>query len=111
MSPSQPLFDVRGADELAAALKSDLKAPYVSARKSTLGGDENVSVMLVVSLDPRESWLNGILQNSRYFHMSIDRNGTINRFGGYGVPKFRKSRAKSVADVVARINKYIAEAK
>ena len=95
---------------MLAALKAGVKAPYVAGYVSTLGG--RPSVMLTFSLDPRESWANSILQNSRYAQMSVhypDRK--IEHFSGWRLGKFRKAAFKSPADAVAKLNKWIAQAR
>lgn len=105
-----PIFSVGEKDALIARAKSEIKAPYVNATVSTLGGDEQATLYLVASLAPKDKWENGILENSRYFRMSVTRDGTMEVFSGHGTGKFRKSQAKSMDDVVARINAYIAKA-
>lgn len=98
---------VESADILLAELKRQINAPYVGGYKSTLGGAHRVSLLLVVSLDPRETWQNGILENSRYTKLSIYVDGTIEDISGHGMTRFRKSRAKSFDDVINKINKWI----
>jgi len=97
----------RGA--VSKYLESKIKAPYVSVQVSTLGGVARASAMIRVSLDKKASWANGIFENSRYFRISLDRNGTTEQFSAsYQLPKkMRKAKAKSLADAVLRINKYI----
>jgi hypothetical protein len=94
------LFDVTTAPQIVDRLNKELGFPYVHAQYSTLGGNENVSIMVTISLDAREDWFNGILQNSRYANFHIDRLGTVERFsGGRGMAKFRKTRIKSIEDL------------
>lgn len=45
--------------------------PYVRAHVSTLGGEDRASVLVTVSLDPKETWSNGILENSRYAKLAF----------------------------------------
>ena len=87
-----------------------LNAPYVSVSLSTLGGQENSALMLTISLDPKEAWANGILQNSRYAHFSIDSaDNKVELFsGGYKLNKFRKTAPiKSILDAAEKIQKWI----
>lgn len=102
-------FAPADADSAVEKLKSEINADFVNAYKSTLGGVEHTSILITVSLDPKESWANGILQNSRYFQMHYSTNGVLEMFsGGRGFSsKFRKTRVKSVEDAIAKINKYI----
>lgn len=88
-----------------AAINQGISAAYVSSYVSRLGAP---SLMLTVSLDPRSSWVNGILENSRYAHFMIDVDGTIEHFSG-SLPKFRKCRAADAAAIVAKINAWIAK--
>ncbi|KKN59645.1 hypothetical protein LCGC14_0539720 [marine sediment metagenome] len=96
---------------VAKYMERNIKAPYVHASVSTLGGVARASVLLRVSLDPKSKWANGIFQNSRYFQMSLDRDGVLEQFSlHYRLPKkFRKAKAKSLADAVLKINKYIGQ--
>ena len=95
-------------DSVIRKLYFGIKAPYFHANKSTLGGPTRASAMITVSLDPKEEWKNGILQNSRYFNMSYNIDGTLELFsGGHKMPKFRKVRIKNVEDAIDRINKFI----
>ena len=98
---------------VADYVRKNVNAPFVSVQVSTLGGVSRASVMIKASLDKKEKWYNGIFQNSRYFMMSLDRNGELEQFSShYKLPKkFRKVRAKSLGDAVVKINKYISQIK
>lgn len=105
-----PIFDAASADSAVTKIKEGIKAPSVGVKKSTLGGDANVSIMILVSLDKKEDWPNNILENSRYYRMSLLKDGTLEMFsGGTKKSKFRKTKAKSVEDTIAKINKYNGE--
>lgn len=91
-------------------LENRIKAPYVHVQVSTLGGEARASAMVSVSLDPKSSWNNGIFQNSRYFQLSIDRDGTVEQFSiapRLRTKKLRRARVAGMAEAVAKINKYI----
>lgn len=106
-----PIFNVDSVEADMTKMRSHIKAPYVNMYKSTLGGPEHVSIMIAISLDNKEDWSNHILQNSRYFMMSFGNDGEMKEISG-GTRKakgFRKSKAKSIDDAIARINKYIGE--
>ena len=98
---------------VADYVRSNINTPYVRVAVSTLGGVSRASVMIRVSLDKKEKWANGIFQNSRYFQMSLDRNGELEQFSlHYKLPrKFRKAKAKSLGDAVVKINKYVGQIK
>jgi len=92
------------ADTLIADLKANLALPFVQAGKGSLFEHTGL-VVLRVSLDPRETWANGIFQNSRYALFSVSAD-TVEWFAGYGVARFRKTKHKGTADVIAKIQKW-----
>ena len=110
-APVAPIFDSTTASEAVAAIKSGVKAPVVSIQASSLGGPENISIMIAIGLDPKESWANGIFENSRYIRLHLYKNGVLESFVNTTGAKFRKTRAKSVDDVVAKLNAYVDVAK
>lgn len=108
----EPLFDVNDAPAFAKEIEKKVKVPYISTQTSTLGGPENVSILLRVSLDDPKEWYNGIFHNSRYFQMHITRPNVIELFTkNHTLPKFRKARAKSKDDIIKKINDYIRKAR
>jgi hypothetical protein len=48
--------------------------PHNRAYISTLGGEKNASILITIGLDKKETWSNGIFENSRYVRYHIDRN-------------------------------------
>ena len=48
--------------------------PHHNIYISTLGGDDYASIMFVIGLDKRETWKNGIFENSRYMRFSTTRS-------------------------------------
>ena len=107
----EPIFDVESADELVEKLKK-IKVPFINAYKSTLGGPQNVSVLVKLSLDDKSVWVNKIFENSRYAHFHISRPNIIELFNkSYRIEtKFRKSRAKSIDDAVKKIADWVKKA-
>lgn len=98
------------AEEFAAALKRGLKAPWVQAYVSKLGGPGRHSVMLKLSLDPEAEWNNKILHNSRYAMFQFNGGKIEQHARHYKIAKFRKSKFKDVQDAINKINKWIAKA-
>jgi hypothetical protein len=88
-------------------------APYARVDLSTLGGAERSAIMITISLDARETWSNGILQNSRYMHMSIDtKDLRLEHFSGYGCGKFmRAGKNKTLEQAIGKILAYVEKAK
>lgn len=106
------VFDINSVEDAMTKLKSGIKAPHVFVSKSTLGGDERVSIYIKLSLDDKANWSNGIYENSRYFTMSFYNEGMLEVFsGGLRSHKFRKTRVKSVEDAITKINKHLSEVK
>jgi hypothetical protein len=92
-----------------ALIKTKVNAPYIHTEVSTLGGKERASIILKVSLDPKSSWPNSILHNSRYFMISISRDGTMELFAKYfKLGKMRKTKVTSIDKAIDKINQYIA---
>lgn len=100
------IFSANDVKEFVEKINSGIKAPYVNAYYSDLGGEKNVSVLLTVSLDDKSSWKYDILENSRYAKLHIYRDGTIEKFSG-SLPKMRKAKAKSQQEVIDKINSYL----
>jgi hypothetical protein len=103
------LFNVETAPEVIRRLQQEVAAPYVNASLATLGGPAHASIMLTISLDPREKWVNGYLENSRYGKFSFQRNGVVERFSGSRNEKFRKVTGKSVDAVIAKLNQWVTQ--
>ncbi len=96
------LFNYETAEQFATSLKSMLSFPFVRANISNLGGNENVAIMLTISTEPKENWANGIIHNAKYAMFHIENDGTVSNFSGT-LPKIRKFKAKSVQDIVNKI--------
>ena len=78
--------------------------PYMSGYVSTLGGTERASLMLRVVLTEKSTWPNGIMENAPHANMSIDRDGTMRMLSSWKVEKFRKTKVKSVHEVVTKLH-------
>jgi hypothetical protein len=106
------VMDFDAADALASKIKKEIDAPYVNAKISTLGGRSRPSVMVSISLDPRDEWENKIFQNSRWMMFAINYDGVINQHArDRAVPNFRKARFKTPDEVIKKINRYLAQTK
>jgi hypothetical protein len=107
-------------------------APVVRVQLSTLGGVDRASLLLLISLDPRESWENNILENSRYARFSVyrkiykSRKGNIvdgfevehfsGSFSYSNIPTlkterltFRKAKVETLDQVANKIKEYVAK--
>ena len=97
---------VADRDTLAASLKATF--PASSVERSTLGGEQNASLIVKVSLDPKEEWINGIFHNSRYAMFSIG-GGKIEMFSYSKTVKFRKANASNVEEAISRLRAWNAK--
>lgn len=91
--------------------------PVFTVSKSSLGGTD---IYLLVCFQPRNEWAHGIMENSNYFRMRIEMNGTMEEFtrslyqkgarAAYETRlpvKFRKTKAKDVKDAAKKLLAYI----
>jgi len=102
-------FDMSNIDDWINTIKSGISAPVVNVTKSTLGGAENVTIMITAGLEPKETWINNIFENSRYGRLRLSRDGTLEMFqASYKTgKKMRKCKIKSPEAVVKKINEWI----
>lgn len=99
------------AQPFVDAINAQVKAPIVRAQMSGLGGESNVSILVLIALQPKEEWTNGILENSKYGRFHLLNDGVLYMFSGgpsTGVAKFRKTRVANVEQVVDKLNKWVA---
>ena len=113
----EPLWDKDSVKNVIKQIQKGIKVPYADGLG--LGAlsrrDEHPTIIGKISLDKKSDWPNGILENSRWALVSIDANGTIDtiRMNGYGdfktrkkVPILRKSKNKSIKQIIDRLGKY-----
>jgi hypothetical protein len=104
-------FDVKTAEEWKKDILKGIKAPHVRVNISTLGGDEDVSIMIKFSLDEDADKSDVAWHNSRKAHLSIQRDGTLamSVYANHKIPikALRKSKIKSAKDVIKKINDWI----
>lgn len=94
-------------DDLTAAFATmENPPPHVKVNFGCLATEKDTSVMILVCLEPKETWSNGIMENSNYFRMSI-HDTKIEHFSGWTADKFRKSKFKDSSDCFAKIEKFI----
>jgi hypothetical protein len=93
-------------DTLAASLNATF--PVSSVVRSTLGGEQNASLIVKVSLDPKEEWINGIFHNSRYAMFSVG-GGKIEMFSYSKTVKFRKANASHIEEAISRLRAWKAK--
>lgn len=86
-------------------LKSELLKlfPVVGISRYTLGGEDNASLGIAISLDPRDTWQNNIFENSRYAKFMLNADGGLSRISGWNTPKFRAGKVKDITQVIKRL--------
>lgn len=81
-------------DQVEALLVGQL--PWVSVAISNLGAAN--SLMIKLSLDHREQWVNGILENSRWGVFAVHQQGSVLKLEtvlASGFPKIRKCKVET----------------
>jgi hypothetical protein len=102
----EKIFNYENVGKALQALREGLNFPYVSCYSSTLGGRDNVAILLCISEDSRENWSNGILENSRYRKIHISNDGRVENFTSrWNLKRFRKFRGKSIEHIIEKLNK------
>ena len=85
--------------------------PWVKVERSTLGGEEQASLFIKVSMDPKETWVSGILENSRWALFGVQRGKLYMIAGSYDrIPKFRKVDAKSTTNIINKVMTWVSKA-
>jgi len=114
-SEEETLFNIDNVNGVKKEIYDGLKqiVPFVNIIHSTLGGKDRVSILFTISLDDKSEWTNNILQNSRYVMFHLLNNGSLEAHNkSYKIDKkFRKTKTKSIQDVVNKVKKYIQEIK
>ena len=81
--------------------------PHVDVEFSTLGGEERASIIIKVSLDPKDTWINNIFHNSRYSMFHFGSDNKVEQFGKhYQLSKFRKANVKNLDQVIEKIKQW-----
>lgn len=78
--------------------------PWTSIAISSLGVTN--SLMIKLSLDRRETWVNGILENSRWGVFAVHQEGTelkLSTVLASGCSKIRKCRVKTPENISSKI--------
>jgi hypothetical protein len=102
------IFDYESVKDKRQEILDAIQAEYKGITISTLGGIENTSIILHLSLDKKDTWQNGIFHNSRYFIIHISKNGIVENFScGNRANKLRKKTVKSLQQAIEYINKGI----
>ncbi len=86
---------------------SKLLVPYVDVNPGALSfpapGNHPSSLVIAISLDPRDKWENNIFENSNYMKLQLDSDGTLCKLVGRF--PFRKRNVGSIPQAVEAIAK------
>ena len=107
MRKKNPYSDKALMEEALIEIIRNLKPypfPYIAGYVSTLGGVGRPSLMLSVSLQPKEQWKYGIKENSPYAHISVGHDGIMEMFSGCITPKLRKTKIKDTHEVITKLH-------
>ena len=114
----EPLWTKDTVKDAVKQIKKGLKnaVPYLDdIGPSTLGGEHRISIIGKISLDKKNTWANGILQNSRWGLIHFFPDGTLDtiRMSGWRsyeerkkVPILRKSKNKTLKQAIDRMGRY-----
>jgi len=84
----------------------EINAPFVKFTSIDLTGDGG-TVFITISLDHRNTWCNGIFENSRFLKLKCDQ-GKLSCVSKSGrLPTFRKVKAEDPQETVSKINRWI----
>jgi hypothetical protein len=101
------IFNIDSVQTEVEILKIQLRAAYVNVAYSTIGGNDRVSILITISKEKLEDWTNRILENSNYMKLYLKNDGELSYISGN--LKMRKSKNKSIEQVIERINKFLSE--
>lgn len=99
------LFNIQNAQEKAEYLKSAITTPFVECSYMQGADEDRVSLMLTISIEPKNQWNGGALENSKYAKIHISKTGEVEKFSG-NLPRFKKRTCFSVEEIATIINLY-----
>lgn len=101
------MFNINNVDSLINEIKA-FKLPYINCYYSTLGGKENISILIIISKQVKETWPSGILENTAYSKLHLYNNGLLEIFCNNTGNKFRKSTIKNAQELFIKLTKLLA---
>lgn len=95
------------ASEIRSKLES--VAPYINTQTGILGYD---TIFVDIGFEEKSKWAHGIFDNSIRIKLELDSEGTIETvIKSREIKPFRKAKAKSLDDAIAKITKYVENTK
>ena len=107
----EPVFTIKDVDQWMSKIKSGIRAPFVAIGKSTLGGEDRVSMHIAISLDKKNDWQGGYIENSNYAKFAVWNEGAVEQHSGNMKPSMRKFRFKDVNQLISKLNQYLGSVK
>ena len=95
------LFTNENINDVMDQVRNGLKFPYIDVHGSTFDRD---NFYITISIQPKSEWNYGYLNNSKHITISVDQNRKIEAVKNSGL-KFRGFRAKSIEEVIEKVNK------
>jgi hypothetical protein len=80
--------------------------PIVAVFRYTLGGEERASIGINVSMDEKQTWSNGIFENSRHAKFMLNSDGKLELLCKNRTAKFRAGKVKDINHAIARIREW-----
>lgn len=108
---NENVYDPKDADKWIKDIQKGINAPVVQATKSTLGGEERMSIMIKFSMEKEAAKGGTSWHNSNHANLRVDRDGSMEMFQRKHTmgKALRKSKIKSSKDVIKKINDWIAK--
>jgi len=104
----EKIIDSEKIELYKTIINSSIKASYVYASSSILGGKERATLILTLSFDDKSSWEYNILENSRYIKIIFYYNGRVECVSQSNrLLKLRAFKVNSVNDFILKINRWI----
>ena len=95
------------AQKFLDTLKSGVNIPLLSGQISTLGGEENISILLLVCFQKKEDWENGPLEDGKFARLQVFNDGNVEFFSRYGSAKLHECSYENAKDLAEKLNKWI----
>ena len=99
--------DVTSLGNYLKGIDPDEIVKYFYCYRSTLGGQEDASLCIKISLDEPGEWNNKIFHNSNYAIFNVgDKMELLSK--GPNMPKFRKCKVQNLMHIAEKLIKYAA---
>ncbi len=102
------IFNIDNVNEVKNKIITALNYPYKHIQHSTLGGNDNISIIISLSLESPETWCNQIFENSLYIKIYISNTGYIELISqSHKLKRFRAGQIKDIDSLINKIKKQV----